>query len=56
MELEDAIRILNLSTPLFKHLLIVYNKETGMEYEVKAITTSNENEEPRIVLTIGNEI
>jgi len=28
MELEDAIRLLNLSTPLFKHLLIVHNMDT----------------------------
>lgn len=55
MELEDAIRLLNLSTPLFKHLLIVHNMDTGMEYEVRQITTSLDDEgenEPRIIIHI----
>lgn len=55
MELEDAIRLLNLSTPLFKHLLIVHNMDTGKEYEVWQITTSLDDEgenEPRIIIHI----
>lgn len=54
MELEDAIRLLNLATPLFKHLLIVHNNGNGMEHEVVGVSTNygDKDQEPRIVIHI----
>lgn len=38
MELEDAVRLLNLAIPLFQHRLKVYDSGTGITSEVSSIT------------------
>lgn len=38
MELEDAVRLLNLAIPLFQHRLKVYDSGTGIISEVSSIT------------------
>jgi len=38
MELEDAVRLLNLAIPLFQHRLQVSDSRTGNTFEAKRIT------------------
>ena len=53
MEFGDAVRLLTLAVPLFKHRLKVYHAESGKTFEVDSITVFNSPEgDPEIHIEI----